>query len=307
MERPFSHIPVMLDQCLEWLGVASGRNFLDGTLGGGGHSRRILELSSPDGRLAGLDRDPRALEAARANLKQFGERALFFEGNFSEMGMIRDDIPFAIHGVLLDLGVSSPQIDWPQRGFSFQRDGPLDMRMGGTSLTAEDVVNRYGLQELVRIFRDYGQERYSGRIARAIVRAREKAPISSTGQLARVITATGPAMPTKTLSRIFQAIRIEVNDELGSLQKGLKAALDILTPGGRLVVLTYHSLEDGLLKEFLRSQADPCTCSKELPYCICGRKPAVRVLNRKPIVPEAGEVELNPRARSAHLRAAEKL
>ena len=307
MERTFSHIPVMLDQCMEWLGVASGRNFLDGTLGGGGHSRRILELSSPAGRLAGLDRDPRALEAARANLKQFGERALFFEGNFSEMVRIGAGIPFAIHGVLLDLGVSSPQIDWPQRGFSFQIDGPLDMRMGSTSLTAAEVVNRYSLQDLVKIFRDYGQERFSGKIARAIVRAREKTPISSTGQLARVITATGPAMPTKTLSRIFQAIRIEVNDELGSLQKGLQAALDILAPGGRLVVLTYHSLEDGLLKEFLRSQADPCTCSKELPYCICGRKPAVRVLHRKPIVPEAGEVELNPRARSAHLRAAEKI
>lgn len=307
MEQPFSHIPVMLDQCMEWLGVGSGINFLDGTLGGGGHSKRILELSFPDGRLAGLDRDPRALEAARVNLKQFGERTLFFEGNFSEMGRIRTKIPFTIHGVLLDLGVSSPQIDWPQRGFSFQVDGPLDMRMGGTSLTAEEVVNSYDPQELSKIFRDFGQERYSGRIARAIARAREKAPISSTGQLARVITATGPAMPTKTLSRIFQAIRIEVNDELDSLQKGLQAAVDILAPGGRLVVLTYHSLEDGLLKKFLRSQADPCTCSKDLPYCVCGRSPAAKLLNRKPIVPEESEVKLNPRARSAHLRAAEKL
>jgi 16S rRNA (cytosine1402-N4)-methyltransferase len=181
------------------------------------------------------------------------------------------------------------------------------MRMGNSDLTAEEVINRYRPEELARIFREYGQERFSGKIARAVVRARERERITTTGQLARVITATGPAMPTKTLSRIFQAVRIEVNDELVSLKKGLQAALDVLVPGGRLAVLTYHSLEDGVLKEFLRSQADPCICPRELPYCTCGRQPAIKILNRKPVVPEGEEIRLNPRARSAHLRTAEKL
>ncbi len=280
---------------------------MDGTLGGGGHSKRILEKSSPDGKLIGLDRDPAALTAARENLKIYGDRVLFFEGNFSELAEIMAGISFDIHGVLLDLGVSSPQIDRQERGFSFQGDGPLDMRMGKSPLTAEGVINEYQPVELKRIFWEYGQEKFSGRIARAIVQAREKYRISTTGQLAKIILKTRPAMPTKTLSRIFQAVRIEVNDELGSLKKGLQAAVDILAPGGRLVVLTYHSLEDGMVKDLFRQAADPCTCPKQLPFCACGKKPAIKILNRKPVLPDDDEVLQNPRARSAHLRTAEKI
>ncbi|MDQ7797964.1 MAG: 16S rRNA (cytosine(1402)-N(4))-methyltransferase RsmH [Candidatus Edwardsbacteria bacterium] len=307
MLQSFLHRPVLLNQSIDHLAVQPGRNYLDGTLGGGGHSKRILEKSSPDGKLIGLDRDPAALKAARENMKIYGDRVLFFERNFSELAEVMADISFDIHGVLLDLGVSSPQIDRQERGFSFQADGPLDMRMGNSTLTAENIINQYGPEELKRIFLEYGQERFSGRIARAIAKAREISRITTTGQLASIIKSTRPEMPTKTLSRIFQAIRIEVNDELGSLKKGLQAALDILAPGGRLVVLTYHSLEDGMVKDLFRQAADPCTCPKGLPFCACGRKPAIKILNRKPVLPEDEEVLQNPRARSAHLRTAEKL
>jgi len=229
-----------------------------------------------------LDRDPIALAAARENLKIFGNRVLFFEKNFSEMAEIMADNSFDIHGVLLDLGVSSPQIDRQERGFSFQGDGPLDMRMGTSPLTAEDVINEYQPTELKKVFWEYGQEKFSGRIARAIAQAREKGRIGTTGELASIVLKTRPSMPTKTLSRIFQAIRIEVNDELGSLKKGLQAAVDILATGGRLVVLTYHSLEDGMVKDFFRQAVDPCMCPKQLPYCVCGKKPTIKPLTRKP-------------------------
>jgi len=267
----------------------------------------ILEKSSPDGRLVGLDRDVMALTAARENLKIYGDRVLFFENNFSEMTEVASEVPFKIHGVLLDLGVSSPQIDRQERGFSFQADGPLDMRMGSSSLTAERVINEYSYEDLKRIFLEYGQERFSGRIARAIAKAREISRITTTRQLAEIIKSTRPEMPTKTLSRIFQAVRIEVNDELGSLKQGLQAAIDIMVSGGRLVVLTYHSLEDAMVKDFYRQAADPCTCPKELPYCVCGKKPAIKILTRKPVSPDDDEIGQNPRARSAHLRAAEKI
>lgn len=307
MSQSFLHRPVLLNQSIDHLAVQPGRNYLDGTLGGGGHGQRILEKSSPDGKLVGLDRDPAALAAARENLKNYGDRVLFFERNFSELAEITAGISFDIHGVLLDLGVSSPQIDRPERGFSFQGDGPLDMRMGNSSLTAEQVVNGYQPAELKRIFWEYGQERFSGRIARAIVKAREISRITTTGKLAEIIKSTRPEMPTKTLSRIFQAIRIEVNDELGSLKKGLQAAIDIMASGGRLVVLTYHSLEDGMVKDLFRQAADPCTCPKGLPFCACGKKPEIKILNRKPVLPADDEIVQNPRARSAHLRTAEKI
>lgn len=254
-----------------------------------------------------MDRDPVALAAARENLNTFGNRVLFFERNFSELADIMANISFDIHGVLLDLGVSSPQIDRQERGFSFQGDGPLDMRMGNSSLTAEEIINNYQPAELKKIFWEYGQERFSGKIARAIAKAREISRITTTGQLAEIIKSTRPEMPTKTLSRIFQAIRIEVNDELGSLKKGLQAAIDIMVPGGRLVVLTYHSLEDGMVKDLFRQAADPCTCPKQLPFCACGKKPAIKILSRKPVLPDDDEIVQNPRARSAHLRTAEKL
>lgn len=254
-----------------------------------------------------MDRDLAALAAARENLKDYGERVLFFERNFSDMADVLADIHFEIHGVLLDLGVSSPQIDRQERGFSFQADGPLDMRMGTSPLTAEEVINEYRPEELKKIFREYGQDKFSGKIARAVVKARDKGKIASTKQLADIILNTRPAMPTKTLSRIFQAIRIEVNDELGSLRKGLQAAIDIMAPGGKLVVLTYHSLEDGMVKDFFRQAVDPCVCPKQLPYCVCGKKPIIKILTRKPVVPDDNEIIENPRARSAHLRSAEKL
>lgn len=307
MSLPFAHRPVLLNQSIEYLAVRPGRNFLDGTLGGGGHSRAILKKSSPDGKLVGLDRDPAALAAASENLREYGERVLFFEKNFSEMKEAASGAGIVIDGVLLDLGVSSPQIDKGERGFSFQSDGPLDMRMGRSPVTAEKVVNEYGPEELKKIFFDYGQEKFSGKIVRAIVKARENDRITTTGRLAEIVKSTGPQMPTKTLSRIFQALRIEVNDELGSLKRGLQAAIDILNPGGRLVVLTYHSLEDSLVKDFFRRQENPCTCPKAIAYCVCGNKPSIKILTRKPVLPGEDEVRENPRARSAHLRAAEKL
>jgi 16S rRNA (cytosine1402-N4)-methyltransferase len=307
MTQPFVHRPVLLNQSIEYLAVSPGKNYLDGTLGGGGHSRMILERSSPDGKLAGLDRDPAALAAARENLKKYGNRVLFFERNFSDIAEVAAEAGFGINGVFLDLGVSSPQIDRQERGFSFQADGPLDMRMGNSGKSAREVVNGYGYEELKRIFWEYGQERFSGKIAKAIIRAREISPVTTTGQLAEIIRSTRPEMPIKTLSRIFQAIRIEVNDELGSLKKGLQAAIDLMVPGGRLVVLTYHSLEDAIVKDFYRQAADPCICPKSVPYCVCGKKPSVRIMNRKPVLPNDNEINENPRARSAHLRAAIKL
>ncbi|MDI6738865.1 MAG: 16S rRNA (cytosine(1402)-N(4))-methyltransferase RsmH [Candidatus Edwardsbacteria bacterium] len=303
----FVHIPVLLHQSVEFLGVRSGGIYADTTVGGGGHSLDILLKNGPDGRLIGFDRDPQALEAARRRLADFGDRALLVKANFSETGAHLENLAGRIDGILFDLGVSSPQIDKPGRGFSFMADGPLDMRMGDTALTASDVVNGYDQPRLAGIFKAYGEEREAGRIVRAIARQRADTPITTTGQLAGIIRSTRPAVPNKTLARIFQALRIEVNDELNSLRRALEMAPDLLAKRGRIVVISYHSLEDRIVKEFFKRKAGGCTCPPDLPVCACGGKPgSLRILTPKPVLPDLAEQRDNPRSRSAKLRAAEK-
>ena len=285
-----------------------GGAYVDATLGGGGHSLEILRNSSPDGIVIGIDRDLSALEAARAALAGYGARAAIRQGNFEDIErIVQDARPGQVDGVLFDLGVSSAQIDQAQRGFSFQAEAPLDMRMGREGPSASDVVNGYDYQRLCDLFKDYGQEREYRRIARSIVRRRTFGRLATTGQLRQAVLETRPAMPQKTLARIFQAIRIDVNQELESLPAGLTGGLAVLKPGGRMVAISYHSLEDTIVKEFYRVQAQPCTCPPKMAVCSCGTVPRLVVLTRRAVRPEQAEVERNPRARSAKLRAAEKI
>jgi len=281
--------------------------YVDATVGGGGHAAEILRRSGPDGRLIGIDRDPEALAAAMVALAAYGSRAELVAGNFAELGSLLKSHAGRVDGVLFDLGVSSPQIDRPDRGFSFQSDGRLDMRMGGSNLTAAAVVNSYSQARLAAMFREYGEERESTRIARAVVRQRQSGPIATTEQLAAIIRGTRPVMPAKTLARIFQAIRIEVNDELGSLRLALEQAQGLLARGGRMAVISYHSLEDRIVKQHFRDRAVVCTCPPALPVCACGRSgPTLRVVTPRPVVPDERERQDNQRSRSAKLRAAER-
>ncbi len=312
MEAEYGHTPVLLSECLEALAVRPSGTYVDGTFGRGGHSLEILRRLTT-GRLIAIDRDLDALAAGRERLGAFGDRVCFVHGNFSDLGAIlRERGIEKVDGLLFDLGVSSPQLDEPERGFSYQEDAPLDMRMDRTAaLTARQIVNEWSYEELRRILYEYGEERYAPRIARAIVRRRESGAIERTGELAGVIRS---AMPPQALrekqhpaKRSFQALRIAVNGELEALGPMLEAAVSALKPGGRLAVITFHSLEDRIVKQTLRDFATGCTCPPEFPVCVCGRKPRVKLLYRKPVT--AGERELaeNPRSRSAKLRAAEGL
>ena len=286
---------------------------MDGTVGGGGHAALILETSTPDGTLIGLDRDQSALAAARERLTTFGDRARLFHTNFSDLGARLAEAGIAeIDGFLLDLGVSSHQLDTGDRGFSFQQDAPLDMRMdadGGE--TAAELVNRLNEEELARIIREYGEERWAKRIAAFIVMARQEAPIESTTRLVDVVKGAVPKGAWEDrihpATRTFQALRIAVNDELGSLERGLPEALRLLKRGGRGVVISFHSLEDRIVKNMFRGFATGCTCPKGFPRCVCGKLPQVRVLTGKPVTAGTAELAQNPRARSAKLRAVEKL
>ena len=284
-----------------------GGTYVDATLGWGGHGLEILRRSAPDGLLIGFDRDPQALAAAERALADQAGRVRLVRDNFSGLAAHLSDAAGRIDGFLFDLGVSSPQIDRAGRGFSFMADGPLDMRMGETALTAATVVNQYSPGRLAGIFRQYGEEREAGRIARAIARHRDDTPITTTGQLAGIVRATRPAMPAKTLARIFQAIRIEVNDELNSLALALEQAHGLLVCRGRIVVISYHSLEDRIVKEFFKGKTIACTCLPDLPVCACGHGAGtLKVLTPKPVVPDEIEQRDNPRSRSAKLRAAER-
>ena len=308
----FQHISVLADEVLAYLAPKPGGIYVDGTLGGAGHARLVLEASAPDGILVGLDRDPAALAAAGSRLTGFGDRARLVRSNYSELAQVLADLRIeAIDGMLLDLGVSSHQLDTAERGFSFQQDAPLDMRMGGEGPTAADLVNELEAEELTEIIREYGEERWAKKIAAAIVRERQQAPITRTLQLAELVKRTIPrALQEERIhpaTRTFQGLRIAVNDELGSLERGLDTALALLKPGGRLVVISFHSLEDRIVKNTLRGYAQGCRCPKEVPVCICGHQPEIRILTGKPVVARPEEVALNPRARSAKLRAAEKL
>ncbi|MBI4726568.1 16S rRNA (cytosine(1402)-N(4))-methyltransferase RsmH [candidate division TA06 bacterium] len=302
----FRHQPVLLEEAIDLLNVRPGGNYIDATLGGGGHALEILKKNGPSGILIGLDRDPQAIEAAAIRLAGYRERFTAVNIRFGRMAEISRDLKLEINGALFDLGLSSPQIDHSQRGFSFMGGGPLDMRMGLNGISARDLVNNSGEKELADIFYRYGEEQKSRKIARAVVEARSKNPIETTGQLAQIIKNTRPQMPAKTLARVFQAIRIKVNDELGELERGLQEAVAMLSSGGRIVVISYHSLEDRLVKETFRRLADPCTCPPRLPACVCGQKSAVKIITKKAMVPSSRQISENGRAHSAKLRAAEK-
>lgn len=307
----FHHVSVLLDECIEGLNIKPDGIYVDGTLGGAGHSYHIAEKLTT-GRLIGIDRDPVALKAAGERLSPFADRVTLVHSNFCRMGQVLQELGISgVDGILLDLGVSSPQLDDGSRGFSYMTDAPLDMRMdNGDALSADTVVNTWSYEELKRILYDYGEERYAPAIAAAIVRKREISPIRTTLELVDVIRS---AMPPAALrekqhpaKRTFQAIRIAVNDELNSVSKAMDAAIPCLNSGGRLAVITFHSLEDRIVKNAMAAAAKGCICPPEFPVCVCGRKPQVTVLTRKPIVSGEEELERNPRARSAKLRIYEK-
>lgn len=309
----FKHEPVMLAETIKWLDCRPGGIYVDCTLGCGGHALAILERVQPGGRLIGIDRDPEALRAAKERLAPFGEMVSLVHANFRDLKSIVAPLaPAGADGILFDLGVSSPQLDRPERGFTYQQDAPLDMRMDpGQETTAADLVNNLSVQELARIIWEYGQERWATRIARFIVAARKQKPLKTTGELVEVIKTAIPARARRTgphpARRAFQALRIAVNDELNALREGLRAAVEVLRAGGRLCVISFHSLEDRIVKETFRELARGCTCPPEVPVCVCGRKPLLEVLTRRPITPRNAELAKNPRARSAKLRVARKL
>jgi 16S rRNA (cytosine1402-N4)-methyltransferase len=317
--KPPYHTPVLGEQVCALLlpptGVSGGAapRMVDLTVGGGGHASMLLAATAPGGRLLGLDRDPAALAAAAEALAPFGERAVLARGAFADAAEVAADHGFLpADAVLMDLGVSSHHLDDPARGFSFSREGPLDMRMDPDGpTTAADLVNELPVKELARIFREYGEERHATRVARAVVRARGRGPITTTTALADVVEAAlpRPRGPVRIhpATRVFQALRMAVNDELGQLERGLDAAFDMLAPGGRLAVISFHSLEDRRVKRRFADLATGCICPPSFPECRCGRTPRARRLTRRVVRPDAAEVAANPRARSARLRAIERL
>ena len=308
----FHHVSVLLDECIDGLNIRPDGIYVDGTLGGAGHSSQIAARLTT-GRLIGIDRDPIALKAAGERLAKFGDRVTLVHSNFCEIENVLNELGIeGVDGVLLDLGVSSPQLDDGQRGFSYMVDAPLDMRMNnGDALTAEEIVNTWSYEELRRILFDYGEERYAPQIAANICRIRETKPIKTTLELVDVIRASMPAFALREkqhpAKRSFQAIRIAVNDELGAVHKVLDAAISKLNPGGRLAIITFHSLEDRIVKNGMADASKGCICPPNFPVCVCGKKPLVKLVNRKPIISGEEELERNPRARSAKLRICEKI
>jgi 16S rRNA (cytosine1402-N4)-methyltransferase len=310
-EASFEHVPVLYEEVLEALAVKPDGVYIDGTVGGGGHSSGICERLGEEGLLVAVDRDTAALEASRERLKGYACRKKFIHTEFSDIPMLQTEAG-AADGILLDLGVSSFQLDTAERGFSYMQDAPMDMRMNEDDcFTAYDVVNGYSKEELTRVIREYGEEKWASRIAEFIVRERNDSPVDTTGKLVEIIKAAIPASARRQgphpAKRTFQAIRIEVNGELDHLRTAVERMPDLLAPGGRLAIITFHSLEDRIVKEAFAARLDPCTCPKELPVCVCGRVADVRRVTKKPIVPRGAETEANPRARSAKLRVIEKI
>ena len=308
----FYHVSVLLDECIQALNIKPDGIYVDGTLGGAGHSSQIAARLTT-GRLIGIDRDPKALKAASERLAPYADRVTLVHSNFSRLDEVLENLGIeGVDGILLDLGVSSPQLDEAERGFSYMADAPLDMRMNSEdSLTAHEVVNTWPREELRRILYEYGEERYAPQIAAAIERRRAEKPIETTLELVDVIRS---AMPPAALrekqhpaKRSFQAIRIAVNDELGAVGRVLEVAVPKLNRKGRLAIITFHSLEDRLVKNGMAANARGCTCPPNFPVCICGNKPKVKLISKKPIVSGSEELERNPRARSAKLRVCEKL
>ncbi|MCL2286436.1 MAG: 16S rRNA (cytosine(1402)-N(4))-methyltransferase RsmH [Firmicutes bacterium] len=306
----FNHVSVMPREVIECLNPGRGGVFVDGTLGGGGHSKLILDALPPNGRLIGIDRDENAIAAATSFLPDNAFTAV--RGNFHHMPEILQDLNIpAVDGILLDLGVSSHQLDTPERGFSYRFDGPLDMRMDNRSrLTAFDIVNTYTEKNLADLFFSYGEERHSRRISRAICTARTNAPIKTTLELANIVEQASPkqryGMPHPAM-RTFMAIRIAVNDELSPLGGVLQNIISCLAPAGRVVVITFHSLEDRIVKTTFQKVASPCECPRDIPYCVCGKKAGLRIITKKPLLPSQEELDMNKRAHSAKLRVAERI
>ena len=308
----FHHVSVLLEECIQALCIKPDGTYVDGTLGGAGHSSQIVQRLTT-GRLIGIDRDPKALKAASERLAPYSDRVTLVHSNFSRVDQVLDELGInGVDGILLDLGVSSPQLDEAERGFSYMADAPLDMRMNSQdTLTAYEVVNLWPREELRRILYEYGEERYAPQIASAIDRRRAERPIETTLELVDVIRS---AMPPQALrekqhpaKRSFQAIRIAVNDELGAVSRVMDAAISKLNSGGRLAIITFHSLEDRIVKNAMASAAKGCTCPPEFPVCVCGKTPRVKLVSKKPIVSSEEELQRNPRARSAKLRVCEKI
>jgi len=310
----FVHKPVLLNECLDGLNIKSDGTYLDGTVGGAGHSLEILKRLK-GGTLIGIDQDETALEVSGKRLGQVkgNNRVILIKGNFRNLARLAGEYGIdSVDGILLDIGVSSHQLDEAERGFSYMQDAPLDMRMDRSKdLDAETIVNTYDEKTLRDIIRDYGEENWAARIASFIVRARSEKRITTTGQLVDIIKAAIPAKARREgphpAKRTFQALRIAVNDELGALRDAIGEAVEILKPGGRLAIITFHSLEDRIVKTEFSIREKPCTCPPSFPVCVCNKKPELKVLTKKPIVPSGHEIENNPRARSAKLRIAERL
>ena len=305
----FTHVSVLLYEAVDGLNIHPDGIYIDGTAGGGGHSAEILSRLT-SGRLYSIDQDPDAIATVTERFKD-DDRSTILQGNFGDMKALLNDVGvYAVDGVLLDIGVSSHQLDDGSRGFSYHEDAPLDMRMSQSGETAADLVNTLDVGELSRIISLYGEEKYAFSIAKGIVRAREIKPIETTLELAEIVKENVPQKVRRDghpARKTFQALRIAVNHELDVLESGLQGAFELLSQGGRLSVITFHSLEDRIVKQFMRDKAQGCTCPKDFPVCVCGNKPKVKIITRKPILPSDEELERNPRARSAKLRVCEKL
>jgi 16S rRNA (cytosine1402-N4)-methyltransferase len=308
----FKHVSVLLDECIEALNIKEDGIYVDCTLGGAGHSSHIIKRLSSKGLLIGIDQDKDALEAARSKLSIY-ENVRYVHNNFHNMESILKELDIEkVDGILMDLGVSSYQLDTAERGFSYMADAPLDMRMNREStLSAYDIVNGYSEEELYRIIRDYGEEKFSKRVARFIVDRRQKKNIETTLELVDIIKGAIPAKARREgphpAKRTFQAIRIEVNKELEILNKAIEDGIGHLNVGGRMAIITFHSLEDRIVKNKFRDMEKPCNCPGDFPICVCGKEPAIKVISRKPVEPSDHEVDVNPRSRSAKLRVAEKI
>ena len=319
-EINFSHKSVLLSECIEALNIRENMTYVDCTTGGAGHSLEIVKRLGRGGRLICLDRDRDALKAARARLSDYLDRVTFVHTNFSEIASVLRELSLdRVGGVLMDLGCSSYQFDTPERGFSYMHDAPLDMRMdrdddpasGSGPLTAYRVVNEYSFEQLRRVIDTYGEEKFASKIASAIVRERQKRPLTTTAELSALISSVIPKKsriegphPAK---RTFQAIRIEVNGELDAIAPAIRDSVSALAPGGRIAIISFHSLEDRIVKTTYNDLTSPCTCPRDFPVCVCGREPQIRVIGKKPILPGKSELEENPRSRSAKLRIAEKI
>lgn len=310
-ELKFGHTSVLLYETVGSLNIIPGGCYVDGTLGGGGHALEVLKRLG-HGRLIGIDQDEDAIRAAGQRLKAFADKVTIVRDNYRNIRSVLEQLGVEkVDGIYLDLGVSSYQLDTPERGFTYREDAPLDMRMDQRNdRTAADIVNGYGEMELYRIIRDYGEDRFAKNIAKHIVRARENAPIETTGELAEIIKAAIPAKVRATgghpAKRTFQAIRIELNQELTVLEQSIDTMIDLLNPSGRLSIITFHSLEDRIVKKRFREMEHPCICPPDFPVCVCGRVSKGRVITRKPILPSEEELEINSRSKSAKLRVFER-